>query len=127
MTCVTAHQLIQEELDGLGREPSLESHLASCNACRAYHDDMQRLARGLEELQGTRAPAALLRRLGLASSGSAGRRWLPLGVVAAMMFLFLGLHRVPWSAPPHPTPTPALDVADGETIVAWYGIEDDDF
>lgn len=57
MTCVKATEQIQELLDGtLGpiRTAELRQHLDECAACRALHDDLQRVrdvAAGLEPLE----------------------------------------------------------------------------
>lgn len=94
MTCTTAHQLIQEALDLPGSaDPGLDSHLAGCGACRSYAEGMRRLVRDLESTAPERAPSVLMDRLGLAANrrAGAGRRWLPLGIVAAGLLIVTGL------------------------------------
>lgn len=94
MTCTTAHQLIQEALDLPGTtERGLEAHLAGCGACRSYAEGMRRLARDLGASAQESAPSVLMERLGLAGTrrSGTGRRWLPLGVVAAGLLIVTGL------------------------------------
>lgn len=124
MTCVTAHQLIQEELDGLGHPPDLVAHLEACSTCRHYREGMRHLARDLEgQAQATRAPVALLRRLGFAPRAG-GSRWMPIAAAAAMLLVYVGLQHAP--SPPQPTNTPSMatELEDGEAILAWFGVEE---
>lgn len=122
MTCTTAHQLIQEALDLPGLpQPALEAHLETCASCRSYADGMQRLARELGDAAHESAPVALMERLGLnAARRQSGRRWLPLGIVAAGMLVVMGLG--PRLAPmsPGPEASPAVVAEAPEDSLLGY-------
>lgn len=110
MTCITAHQLIQEALDLPGAsQPALDGHLAACHACRTYQESMQRIARELSASAQESAPSVLMERLGLAQSRRVnGRRWLPLGVVAAGLLIVSGLGPRLQSLTPNAAPTTSV-------------------
>ncbi len=126
MTCTTAHQLIQEALDLPGApQPALEAHLATCGACRSYEEGMRRVARDLNSLSQEAAPSVLMERLGLATprARQAGRRWLPMGVVAAALLIVTGLG--PRLQQMVPGPAATVAAVDPATAVVAEAPEED--
>lgn len=123
MTCTTAHQLIQEALDMPGiHQPALDAHLATCAPCRSYEEGMRRLARELSASSQETAPSALMERLGLTPARrQSGRRWLPLGVVAAALLVMTGLGPRLSQMAPGAAPTPAVVAeAPEESILGYF-------
>ncbi|HEY9857593.1 MAG TPA: hypothetical protein V6D05_17745 [Stenomitos sp.] len=123
MTCTTAHQLIQEALDLPGtQQPALDAHLATCAACRSYQEGMRRLARDLSDSTSESAPSALMDRLGLTTARRhSGRRWLPLGIVAAGLLLVTVVGPRLTAMTPGTSSSPAV-VADlpEESILGYF-------
>lgn len=138
MTCITAHQLIQEGLDARsGPGAALESHLAGCADCRNYRSGIERVVGQLSAASlVASAPIELVERLGFADDESLnklasfasprrkGRRWLPLGIAAAGMLLYFGNIK-PVVAPvaPETAVVASSEASDLDTVLTYFGAE----
>ena len=85
MTCATARERIHAALDDPEAvlPAEVNAHLASCDACRELHDDLETLGSGLRALPRTPLPPSTLDAVWRETVGRRERRWATPGLVRA--------------------------------------------